>query len=114
MVPDKIVLNPRNTQTIRFLGLSQTVVNLDGTLSAVPINDATLEGTLYDGDDRPVAGMVDIVFNPVGSPPVGDYFAQVDPFDADPGGDYVLVVDGSKVGGSFHIEYPVEIENRES
>lgn len=115
MIPDKITLNPRNTYLLRALGLSQAVINPDGSVSQVPVNNATLKGTLYDGTGTPVTGLINVPFTPIGSPGVGDYVGQYDAsFDPDPGGDYYLALDGTASAGVLHIEIDVEIEARNS
>lgn len=113
-MPDKIILNPKNTQIVRLLGLVTRTIQGDASVLETPVNDATLLGNLYNGKGCLVAGVTNVTFIPIGSPPIGDYFAQVSPFEADPGGDYVFILDGSGSSSGFHVEFPVELETRES
>lgn len=115
MIPCKIVLNPANTFLLRALGLTKAVINDDGSVSQVPVNNATLSGTLFDANDNPVTGLIDIVFTPIGSPPVGDYVGQYDAtFDPPAGGDYYLALEGTASAGVLYIEIDVEVETRNS
>jgi hypothetical protein len=115
MIPSKLVLNPSNTFLLRALGLTKAVINDDSSVSQIPVNNATLTGTLFNANDNPVTGLIDIVFTPIGSPPVGDYVGQYDAsFDPPPGGDYYLALSGTASGGVLYLEIDVEIETRNS
>lgn len=115
MIPSKIVLNPANTFLLRALGLTKAVINDDRSISKVPVNNATLRGTLFDANDNPVTGLIDVVFSPIGSPPIGDYVGQYDDsFNPEPGGDYYLVLESTASAGVLHLEIDVEIEPRNS
>lgn len=71
MIPDKITLNPANTFLMRALGLTQAVINDDGSVSQIPVNNAVLHGTLYNSADTPVTGLINVLFSPIGSPQIG-------------------------------------------
>jgi len=114
-VPDKIILNPLNTYFLRPLGLTRVVIQDDRSLLQVPVNDAMLYGTLYDGDDTPVPGLINVPFSPIGSPAIGDYVGQYDEtFNPKDGGGYVLILSGSSNAGRLHIEIDVEIDRRKT
>lgn len=110
----KKIMYPGNTQVFVLRGLTFPQLNDDVSVSQVPVSDATVLATLYDGEGNQVPGCVAIVMSPVGSPLVGDYSAIIDGalFNPDPGGDYILKVDGTESAGKLHIEYEVEVKDR--
>src|ERR1035437_6739868 len=106
--PDKIALNPKNTQIFTLLGLTDEETGL-------LVNSATLSCTLVDSQWQPVPGATGLVMSPVGSPPAGNYAALIPGSGFDPpiGGDYTFLVDGNDGVTVLHVETAIEIEARE-